>query len=509
MAEAAYLGVDVGSTSVKAAVFTASGRRLGAAALPSRSIRLRPGWSEQDMDEVWATALAAMRNALSDAGDVDIAAIGVSGQGDGLWALDANLRPVRNAILWNDSRADDLVLNWIADGTAAALSRYSRTSNWAGTAGTLLRWVKDNELDKATRIAHLLFCKDWVNLHLTGILSTDYSDASIPFLDIERRVYDTTALDLLGIGEFATALPPPARSTDIKGGLTPDAATALGLKVGTPVATGTIDLGAQMAGMGLGRPGGVYLVLGTTAMLNVVTEPEAFAGEPVGATLAHSYADRFIRVIAPLTGTQAYDWFVSLHPDIAAAGDTAAIASAYGRLAATAPVGSHGVQFLPYLAGERAPFVAPQATGAFHGLTAATSRADLARAVLEGIAYSLKHCFRSTGLGQPAQVVLTGGGGRNALWCDILASVLGTTILASDESDHGLWGAALIAAAAVGHVDIDAKPRRTERLRRHTPDPADAARYEPLFELYAATSGLSAPIWNARRASLRSSGDQP
>jgi len=200
---------------------------------------------------------------------------------------------------------------------------------------------------------------------------------------------------------------------------------------------------------------------------------------------------------------------VSLHPDITAAGDTAAIASAYGRLAATAPVGSHGVQLLPYLAGERAPFVAPQATGAFHGLTTATTRADLARAVLEGVSYSMKHCFRSTGLDQPAEVILTGGGGRNALWCDILASVLGTTIVASDDSDHGLWGAALIAAAAVGHVDIEATPRRRERLRRHTPDPADAARYALLFELHAAIAGLSAPIWNARRATLRSSGDQP
>lgn len=507
MSEAAYLGVDVGSTSVKAAVYTSTGRCLGSSSLPSRSIRPRPGWSEQDMDEVWLLTEEVMRRAV-EAAAVPIAAIGVSGQGDGLWALDAELRPVRNAILWNDARADDLVLGWIDDGTSTRLSRYSRTSNWAGTAGTLLRWLQDNEPASAERIRHLLFCKDWITLKLTGVISTDYSDASIPFLDIETRTYALEAFDLLGIARHASRLPAVARSTDRKGGLIPEAATRLGLAEGTPVATGTIDLGAQMVGMGLGRPGDVYLVLGTTAMLNIVTEPEAFAGEPVGATLAHSYADRFIRVVAPLTGTQAYDWFLSVNPDLAASDDAGEVSAAFARLAASAPPGSNGVLFLPYLAGERAPFVAPQATGAFHGLTTATTRADLARAVLEGVAFSLKHCFRSTGLGRPAQVFLTGGGGRNAFWCEVLANVLGTTIVASDASDHGLWGSALIAAAALGQLDIEAPPHRPEEQRRHAPDPAAAETYERLFDLYQEISGLSSPLWSARKTALRAVGDR-
>ena len=205
------------------------------------------------MDEVWSLALDVMRAAIEAAG-VRIDAIGVSGQGDGLWALDEALRPVRNAILWNDARADDLVLGWIADGTSAKLSRYSRTSNWAGTAGTLLRWLEGNEPDNAARIRHILFCKDWINFRLTGVLSTDYSDASIPFLDIETRAYAPAALGLLGVDRHIGALPTPARSIDVKGGLTAEAAAALDLAEGTPVATGTIDLGAQMAGMGLGRP---------------------------------------------------------------------------------------------------------------------------------------------------------------------------------------------------------------------------------------------------------------
>ena len=139
---------------------------------------------------------------------------------------------MRNAILWNDARADDLVLDWIADGTSAKLSRHSRTSNWAGTAGTLLRWLGDNEPASAERIRHVLFCKDWITLKLTGVISTDYSDASIPFLDIETRAYAPDAFDLLGVARHAPHLPSVARAIDLKGGLTPEAAVRLGLADG-------------------------------------------------------------------------------------------------------------------------------------------------------------------------------------------------------------------------------------------------------------------------------------
>ncbi|MDR3496485.1 MAG: carbohydrate kinase [Ancalomicrobiaceae bacterium] len=493
------LGVDVGSTAVKAAVYAMDGTVLALESRRSAVIRRHPGWSEQDMSTVWATTADCIRTVVDRTRDYEVAAIGVCGQGDGLWLLDGDCQPVRNAILWNDSRADDLVLNWIADGTSAALSRYSRTSNWAGTAGSAFAWLKQHEPEAAARAAHLIYCKDWINFHLTGEIATDFSDASIPFMDIERRVYDAASFDLIGVGELDGKLAMPQPSTALHGRLLPEAARSLGLTAGLPVATGSIDLGAQMAAMRLNYAGDVGLILGTTAVVNVVVDPEPFHGEPVGATICHPLNHRWIRVVAPSSGALAVDWFTSLHQTSLGGDDASAVAGRLNELVSSVPAGANGVTFLPFLSGERAPFVAPHATGSFHGLTSASSKAEMARAVIEGVSFSLKHCFRTTGLANPGQVFMTGGGARNRLWCDVLASVLGTTIVVSSASDHGLWGVAAIGGQAAGLIDAANLPERPEDQRRHEPDPALAATYDRLFELYQSTVLASRPIWDAAR----------
>lgn len=499
MKEIALLGVDVGSTAVKAAAYAPDGTALAQETRANPIIRPQPGWSEQDMTSVWALAADCIRAVVARVPGRDIAAIGVCGQGDGLWLLDEAGRPVRNAILWNDSRADDLVLGWIADGTSAELSRYSRTSNWAGTAASAFAWLKTHEPAAAARAARLVFCKDWINYNLTGRIATDFSDGSIPFMDIERRVYDEVTLGLTGVDELRGKLPMPQPSTSTHGRLLPEVARDLGLPAGLPVATGSIDLGAQMAAMGLNNAGDVGLVLGTTAVVNVVVDPEPFHGEPVGATICHPLNHRWIRVIAPLSGALAVDWFTSLHRSSIGGDDAAAVATRLNELVASVPVGANGVSFLPFLSGERAPFVAPHATGSFHGLTSATTKAEMARAVIEGISFSLKHCFRTTGLANPGQVFMTGGGARNRLWCDVLASVLGTTIVVSTASDHGLWGVAAIAGEAAGLMTATALPERAEDRRHHDPDPSLAAAYDRLFDLYESLVQASRPIWDVAR----------
>ncbi len=508
MSEMAYVGIDVGSTAIKAAVYGQDGRPISLETRASPVIRLHPGWSEQNMEEVWAITRECLRGAVERAAGARIVSLGVCAQGDGLWALDADLRPVRNAILWNDCRGEDLVLDWIADGTSARLSRFSRTANWAGTAGTALRWLKEHEAETAARVAHVVFCKDWINLRLTGVLASDFSDGTIPFMDLERRVYAAEAFDLLGIGEFAGMLAPPQRSDRLHGGLLAEVAEAVGLPAGLPVATGSIDLGAMMVGMKLNEVDDVCLILGTTAVVNAVVGAEPFAGEPVGATVAHPLNDNWIRVVAPSSGASAYDWFASLHPLTLGGGDTSQIVARMNEVAGSIPAGANGVTFLPFLSGERAPFVAPHATAAFHGLTAQSTKADMARAVMEGTSFSLKHCFRAAGIANSDHVFLTGGGARNVLWCDIVASVMGTTITASNISDHGLWGAALIGAAAAGVGDAQSRPARAEDVRYHHPDPQLAQEYERLFALYQRIVAVSGEIWEARRAFAHGAGNQ-
>ena len=497
-----YLGVDVGTTVIKATVFDDHGNARAHASRPSPVIRPHSGWSEQSMDAVWQTTADCIADAVSQTGDLTIASLGVCAQGDGLWTLDAKCKPVRNAILWNDARSEQEVLGWIQDGTSAKLSRFCRTSIWSGTAGAAFRWLKTHEPENAKRVAYVLFCKDWINYQLTGKLATDFSDASIPFMDLETRSYACETFSLLDIDELAGKLLEPRVASARHGGLTEDAAARLGLPAGLPVATGTLDLAAMLTALGLHNTGDICLILGTTAVLNVIVDPGPFDGEPVGATLAHPYLDKWIRVIAPATGAAALDWFATLHPKTMAGASAGEIAAKLTDLARSSPPGANGVLFLPFLAGERAPFVAPHASASFLGVRSTTTLADMAHAVIEGTSFSLRHCFTAEGTTTSGDAFLTGGGSKNEFWCNILASILATPIVANDESDHGLWGAALFGAHAAGLIDINNPPKRPLPHRRHTPDPALVAAYEKIYPVYEQAVELSRPLWAAQMQML-------
>ncbi len=500
MSEPCFLGVDVGTTAIKAAIYDRTGKPLAAKTQATTVSREKPGWSEQSMLTVWQTAKDCIAHVVAEIDSSCVRSIGVCGQGDGLWALDKDLNPVRNAILWNDARADDLVLGWIADGTSDRLSRYSRTANWAGTAGSAFRWLKQNEPENARRVAHVLFCKDWINFNLTGNLATDFSDASIPFLDLLTRRYTDDAFELIDVTELKGKLPDPQPGISQHGKLRPALAAELGLEPGLPVATGAIDLAAMMTGMDLMHTGDVCLIMGTAAVVNVVIDPEPFSGQPVGATLSHPYLDKWIRVIGPQSGASAFDWFTSIHPKSLCGDDTAEIAGRMNEIARGVPPGANGVLFLPFLSGERAPFVAPHAKASFLGLTVSSTQGDMARAVMEGAAFSLKHCFRSTGTSNSGHAFLTGGGARNPLWCDIVANVIGTEISASDVSDHGLWGAAMLGAIAAGEIDPSSSLRRQEATRHHPPNPDAVGIYEDVYGVYESAIEAMRPVWDRQRA---------
>ncbi|WP_136661599.1 FGGY-family carbohydrate kinase [Nitratireductor sp. XY-223] len=494
-----HLGLDVGTTAVKAAVYDSHGAIRALEDRESNPVAERSGWSSQPMEAVWQTAADAIKSVSTQVGAQNIGTVGVCAQGDGLWLLDEQGRPVRDAILWNDQRAVDYVTGWIEDGTADRLARFSRTAIWPGTSGAAYRWLKDHEPENAARARHAINCKDWINLRLTGQLTTDYTDATIPFLDLESGRYAPEAFAMLGVEELQDKLVDPLRATGLNGAVDEAASGATGLPVGTPVAAGCIDVAAMISGMGLAETGDICLILGTTAVVAVIVEPEAFSGPQPGATLAHPYADKWIRVLAPLSGASALDWFTSLDSVNYGGADAAEVIQRLNSAAASVPAGANGVVFVPFLSGERAPVVAPHATASFHGITSATTQADLARAVMEGAAMSLRQCFQATGAATPGQIFMTGGGARNALWCDIIASVMNTTIVASDSSDHGVWGAAMIGACAGGMMDIARPPVRDEALRRHRPDGKMVASYNQLFQLYENHVASSPALWNARR----------
>lgn len=493
MTEKLFIGVDVGTTAVKAAAYTEQGVQVSLSRRAVNVKREADGYSELSMDEIWEAARDCIMEVAASIDAKSVQSIGVCGQGDGLWMLDGDMNPVRNAILWNDARASTYVQQWADDGTSDEVSKYCRTAIWPGAAGPALKWVYDNEPEILERVAHILFAKDWINWKLTGTIGTDFSDATIPFLDLETKRYAPEVFTALGLPDLSDKLPVPERATTLAGPLTQD----LGLPP-VPVARGSLDVAAMMTGLGIAAPGDMCLILGTTAVLTYVMKPEPFTKPPLAATLHNPFTDDWIRGLAPQSGASAFDWFAALHPNSFGGEDAGEIVRKINAAAQHVPPGANGVLFLPFLTGERAPFVAPDAAASFHGMRANTTKADLARAVMEGTALSLRHCLHATTETAPERVVLTGGGARNALWCQIVADVMGVTILANASEDHGLWGAAQIGGAAAGLIEplsVD----RDEDFDVFEPDARAHKAYDELFETYLTAIEASRAIWAAMR----------
>lgn len=501
MTKPLFVGIDAGTTAIKAGVYDSSGCLLASHREEMTVLRPQESWSEQDMRVMWQAALACLEIVLSQVDATRVRAIGVCGQGDGLWLLDKSKKPLRNAILWNDQRAQSHVADWIADGTSDSLSQYCQTANWPGTAGAALRWLIDEDPNALDDVAHIMFCKDWINYCLTGMITTDPSDATIPFYDLENDRYAPEAFALLGLPDLSDKFATPKRATDAAGTVLPDIAAQLGLSKDTKVATGALDLAGMMTGLGLNRQGDMCFILGTTAVFSYIA-PATPDTDPVsGATVHHPFTDDWIRVLAPQSGASAFDWFAALHPTAFGGLSAGEIAERINEMAADIAPGSNGVAFLPFLTGERAPFVAPHATASFVGMTSKTSKADMARAVMEGTSFSLRHCIESTDVTPSKSITLTGGGARNKFWCQIMADVLGVTIVANAAEDHGLWGAAMIGGAAAQLID-PMRPARDEDNLIYTPNPAAHATYDRLFKNYLKMIAVSRGIWDIQRTML-------
>ena len=427
----ALVGLDVGTSAVKAIAIAPDGTVLARAEAGYPLSTPRPGWSEQD-PELWWGAAALAQEQL---GVPDVAGIGLSGQMHGLVALDEADRVIRPALLWNDQRT--------AAQCAAIEERVGRerlialTGNRALTGFTApkLLWLRDEEPDSYARIARVMLPKDLVRLRLTGEHATDVTDASGTLLfDVARREWSDAVLDAL---DLPAAFLPPALESSAVSGHTPG---------GVPVAAGAGDQAAGALGVGVVAAGGAAsIVLGTSGV--VFGALPAFAADSRGRVQAACHA-------VPAT------WHV-MGVMLSAAGslqwlrDTIAPGVPFDVLVAEAaawPPGAEGLLFLPYLAGERAPHADPDARGAFTGLALRHDRGALVRAVLEGVAHGLREILdllRELGV-RPELGRVSGGGARSDLWLEILASVLDLPLERTAVEEGAAYGAALLGGVAAG-----------------------------------------------------------
>jgi xylulokinase len=476
-----YLGLDIGTSTVKAVLVDADERIVAQADSPLTASRPAPLWSEQDPDDWWSACCAAVAELRRRAGDAfaGVESIGLAGQMHGAVVLGADDRPLRPAILWNDGRS--------AAACAELERRWPRlrevTGNCAmpGFTAPKLVWLAEHEPATFAACRRVLLPKDYVRLLMTGDAASDMSDsAGTLWLDVGHRCWSDEALD-------ATRLTPahmPAlyEGTQVTGRLRADVAAQWGLSNRPIVAAGAGDNAAGAVGMGIIEPGAAFASLGTSGVTFVASDrfvPNAAGGVH---TFCHAVPGRWHQMAVHLSAASCLAWLAGILqvPEQALLDELP-----------DEPAAPRGVFFLPYLSGERTPHNDPHAVALFHGLTASTRRTDLVQAVLEGVAFAFRDgvdAMRATGTVFD-RLALIGGGARSRYWAQVLANVLGLPLELRAGAEVGpAFGAARLARLAATGEDPAAVCREPALLQVVEPDHARADQYRqtrPMFhELY-------------------------
>ena len=484
------LGLDAGTSVIKAALFGRDGRQRAAASRRTTISHPHPAWSESDPETAWAATVAVIREVLAAAGadGSAVAAIGVAGAMVGAWVIDAEGRPLRPGILWDDGRSQPWIEAKLADdpGFLSRVFASSGSVMQQGCTLPVLRWLLDHEPEVMARADCVFGCKDYLRFRLTGHRAGDPTEAAVAPGDARSQGRSEALLDLFGLRPHRHLLPPLLPSEAIAGAVTAEAAAETGLRAGTPVVTGAGDVAASVIGSGGLVPGSACTVLGTTCLNGIVLDAPSFAPPDLG--LLFSLPGRlWLRCMVNVAGTSNLDWCLrSLCPGLARDPDPYAALEA---VAEAAPPGAGGAVYLPYLSevGIIAPAVSAAARAQFAGLVPGHGRPELVRAVYEGVAYSIRDCFAAMAE-RPESVLLSGGGTRSRFWSQMIADVLGLPVEIPDGSEYGACGAALLAGTGIGwYPSIGEASRRVRSIRRvHRPDPTLREAYDAAYRRYGA-----------------------
>jgi xylulokinase len=474
-----FIGVDCGTSALKAVLVDERERTLAAATRPYAPDRPQPLWSEQN-PEVWRDAMfAALSTLRAEAPQswAGVRGLGFSGQMHGLVALGRDDRPVRPAILHNDGRAHAEAAALHAEH--GALERAVGVKAMASFPAAKMLWLKRHEPEAHARIACVLAPKDWLRLALTGEKASDMSDAAGSWwLDEASRAWSAPALAASATEPAQT--PPLLEGSAAAGRLRREVAESVGLPRDTVVAAGGGDAAVGAVALGAVRPGDAFISLGTACQWILAADSYEAAPEKLVHSFAHALPGRWYRMAAMLNGAGALAFAGRL---------LGAEVAALEAEAAEDYRGPGALLFLPYLSGERTPHDDPHARGVAFGLTEATSRAEFARAVMEGVAFTLADARDC--LAAPPRVGLIGGGARSLLWTRMIASACGAEVTRyrGGETGPALGAARLARLAATGEAP-EALCRPPEALDVIAPEPA-------LAEAFAARRGRFQALYRA------------
>lgn len=517
MTEGILIGIDAGTSVLKAIAFTGDGKQIASAARANSYETLDNGGVEQDMARTWADAAATLKELTEKIPDLAarVIAIAVTGQGDGTWLVDKEGDPAAPALLWLDARAAAIAEDFTRH--PGYPSHYQRTGTGVNACqmSAQLVWLSRHQPEVLARAATAFHCKDWLYFKLTGIRATDPSEANFTFGQYRTRTYAPGILDALGASDAKRLLPEIVEGTETSHPLSPQAAAVIGLKVGTPVVLGYLDVVCTGVGGGLYDPQGRTgcTIVGSTGM-HMRIAPSAdqvrLNAEMTGYTMAFPVPGMYAQIQSNMASTLNIDWLLDLargvlgaegversRGDLLKGLDERIMARPAGRLL-----------FHPYIskAGERGPFMEPAARAMFTGLEVGMGFDDMMRSVFEGVCMASRDCYAAMG-SIPEEVRVTGGAARSQALKTILASTLGARVRTVMREEAGAAGAAMMAA-----VQQKLYPELGTCVAKWVdpllgpltePDASLARVYEGVFQNYKQTREAMRPIWRSMLASAK------
>ena len=513
------IGIDAGTSVIKSTAFDLAGRQIALASVPNRFVTRPNGAAVQSMDDTWTDCVRTLRE-LGDKVErlaERTAALAVTGQGDGTWLIDRDNRPVTEAWLWLDARAAPVVERF--RGTEADRERFRITGAGfnACQMGAQLAYMKEIMPEAVTAADAALHCKDWLYLNLTGVRATGPCEAVFTFGDFRSRTYNDRVLEALDLIPERRLLPEILDGSQVSHGLEDSAATVTGLRKGTPVTLGYLDVSCAALGGGIytSGSGAGFTIIGSTGMhMRATPASEAHLNDDLtGYVMCLPVKGMVAQCQSNMAAALNIDWLLDVagglldefgHADsrseMIARIDDWVEASTPGRLL-----------YHPYIseAGERGPFLDPAARAAFVGISTGHRFPDLMRAVIEGLGFAGRDCYGAMG-DLPTEIRLTGGATRSDMLRRIFAGTVGASVRRSLREEAGAAGAAMMAAVAIGaYPDIKAciADWVTPCLGEiEVPDPVLSEIYGNIYPAYRAAQESLAPIWSTLSESGRRHG---
>jgi xylulokinase len=485
------VGIDIGTSGTKSLITGFKGEILATATVEYPVSTPRPGWSEQDPELWWDAAVKTIRQLLGKTGvrGKDVVGIGLSGQMHGAVLLDGKDRVLRPAILWNDQRSAAECNEMTRILGAKRIIRLLSNPALVSFTATRLLWVRNHEPNVYKRTASVLLPKDYVRFRLTGAKATEVSDASgMLLLDVRKRKWSGTVLRELDIDRswLADVYESDVASTRVSAG----AARETGLAEGTPVVGGGGDQAAGGVGNGIVCPGIVSATLGTSGVVFAFTEKPVVNPEGGVQTFCHAVPGKWHVMGVVMSAGGGFQWFrnhLGIEERRIARGRTCDPYEVLTEEAATAPPGSEGLYWLPYLTGERTPHRDPFARAAWVGITQRHTKAHLIRALLEGATYAMRDCLEVIkGMGvKVRQIRVSGGGARSRFWRQLQADIYGQPVVTINAAEGPAFGVALLAGVAAGAwTSVEEACQKTIRVTGETKPSRNRKLYDDFYPLY-------------------------